>query len=62
MEQEAKAIVYETDGWFMALCNDFPGITGEGKTRDSCIADLTQKIEASSAYSARPEHRAAASG
>ncbi|MEM7011666.1 MAG: hypothetical protein AAF585_09300 [Verrucomicrobiota bacterium] len=47
MSQEAKAIVYETDGWFMALCNDFPGVTGEGKSREECIADLTRKIEAS---------------
>ena len=46
MSQEAKATVYETDGWFMALCNEFPGVTGEGRTRDECIADLTRNIEA----------------
>ncbi len=45
MSTETKAIVYETDGWFMALCNDYPGITGEGTSRDECIADLTTKIE-----------------
>ncbi len=45
MSQETKAIVYETDGWFMALCNDFPGITGEGRSRDECVANLTEKIE-----------------
>ena len=45
MPQEAKAIVYQTDGWFMALCNDYPGITGQGKSREECIEDLTRQIE-----------------
>lgn len=45
MPEEIKAIVYETDGWFMALCTHFPGVTGEGRSRDECISDLTAKIE-----------------
>lgn len=46
-EETARVIVYETDGWFMALCPDYPGITGDGPTRDACVADLTAKIEQS---------------
>ncbi|MFT5466503.1 MAG: putative RNase H-like HicB family nuclease [Verrucomicrobiales bacterium] len=59
MAQEIKAIVYETDGWFMALCNDFPGVTGEGRTREVCIADLTEKIQAIVDQSTEPMQRAA---
>ena len=62
MAHEAKAIVYETDGWFMALCNDFPGVTGEGKTREDCIADLTSKIQAIVDRSTEPQPQAAAGG
>jgi predicted RNase H-like HicB family nuclease len=43
-EDEARAIVYETDGVYMGLCPDFPGITSSGSTKEECIADLTQKI------------------
>ena len=62
MDQEAKAIVYETDGWFMALCNDFPGVTGEGRTREDCIADLTSKIQAVIDRPPEPLPQAAAGG
>lgn len=56
MAEEFNVTVYQTtDGWFMALCNDFPGITGEGRTRDECVADLTRNIEGAAASAAEPQ-------
>lgn len=43
-EDEVEAILYETDGDYMALCPQYPGVTGAGHSRDECLNDLTQKI------------------
>ena len=43
--EELRVIVYQGDGGFVALCPVFPGVTGEGPTREACVEDLQCKIE-----------------
>ena len=37
--------MYQGDGGFVALCAVYPGITGEGPTREACVEDLQRNIE-----------------
>ncbi len=47
MSQEIKATVIQADeSSYLAVANEFPGLTGEGASKEACVADLTRKIEA----------------
>lgn len=43
--EELRVIVYEGDGGFVAICPSYPGITGEGPTREACVENLQRNIE-----------------
>jgi len=43
--EELRVIVYQGDGGYVALCPSYPGMTGEGPTREDCVADLQRNIE-----------------
>ena len=43
--EELRVIVYQGDSGFIALCPVYPGVTGEGPTREACVEDLQRKIE-----------------
>jgi len=44
---EIRVIVYEGDGGFVALSPSYPGVTGEGPTREASIEALQRNIRAS---------------
>lgn len=47
MTIEIEAIVIQAaENSYMAICNQYPGLTGEGPTKDDAIANLSQNIEA----------------
>ena len=44
MDPEYRAIIYQTEGWFMSLCPELPGVTGQGRSRDECLESLEKAI------------------
>lgn len=53
--EELRVIVYQGDGGYVALCAVYPGVTGEGPTREACVEDLQRNIELLRSASAEAE-------
>jgi len=45
MHNEFTAIVEQDGEWYIAYCPEIPGANGQGKTRQECLASLTEAIE-----------------
>ncbi len=45
MHNEFTTIVERDGDWFIAYCPEIPGANGQGRTREECIADLSEAIE-----------------
>jgi len=45
MSKEVEVTVYEFDGAFIAVCPDFPGVTGHGASQEAALEDLQSEIE-----------------
>jgi predicted RNase H-like HicB family nuclease len=44
MRNEFTAIVERDGPWYVAYCAEVPGANGQGKTREECLANLSQAI------------------
>ena len=44
MHNEFTAIVEKDGDWFIAYCAEVPGANGQGKTREECLANLSEAI------------------
>ncbi|MGD1073415.1 MAG: type II toxin-antitoxin system HicB family antitoxin [Bryobacteraceae bacterium] len=44
MHNEFTAIVEKDGPWHIAYCAEVPGATGEGKSREECLANLREAI------------------
>ena len=44
MRNEFTAIVEQDGPWYIAYCAEVPGANGQGKTRDECLANLSDAI------------------
>jgi len=44
MRNEFTAIVERDGPWFVAYCAEVPGANGQGKTREECLANLSEAI------------------
>ena len=44
MRNEFTAIVEQDGPWHVAYCAELPGANGQGKTRDECLANLSEAI------------------
>ena len=44
MRKEFTAIVEQDGPWYVAYCAELPGANGQGKTRDECLANLSDAI------------------
>jgi predicted RNase H-like HicB family nuclease len=44
MRNEFTAIVEQDGPWFIAYCAEVPGATGQGRTREECLANLKEAI------------------
>ena len=44
MRNEFTAIVERDGAWFVAYCAEVPGVNGQGKTREECLANLREAI------------------
>jgi predicted RNase H-like HicB family nuclease len=44
MRNEFTAIVERDGPWHVAYCAEVPGANGQGKTREECLANLSQAI------------------
>ncbi len=44
MHNEFTAIVERDGDWFIAYCAEVPGANGQGKTKEECLANLSEAI------------------
>jgi predicted RNase H-like HicB family nuclease len=44
MRNEFTAIVERDGPWYVSYCAEVPGASGQGKTREECLANLRQAI------------------
>jgi len=44
MHNEFTAIVEKDGDWFIAYCAEVPGANGQGKTKEECLANLSEAI------------------
>jgi predicted RNase H-like HicB family nuclease len=44
MRNEFTAIVEQDGPWFIAYCAEVPGANGQGKSREECLANLSETI------------------
>ena len=44
MHNEFTAIVEKDGDWFIAYCAEVPGANGQGKTKEKCLANLSEAI------------------
>jgi predicted RNase H-like HicB family nuclease len=44
MRNEFTAIVEQDGPWFIAYCAEVPGVNGQGRTREECLANLKEAI------------------
>ena len=44
MHNEFTAIVERDGEWYSSYCPEVPGANGQGRTREECIANLTEAI------------------
>ncbi len=45
MHNEFTAIIERDGDWFIAYCLEIPGTSGQGKTKDECLSNLSQAID-----------------
>ncbi len=44
MHNEFTAIVEKDGDWVIAYCAEVPGANGQGKTKEKCLANLSEAI------------------
>lgn len=44
MHNEFTAIEEKDGDWFIAYCAEVPGANGQGKTKEECLANLSEAI------------------
>jgi len=44
MRNEFTAVVEQDGPWFIACCAEVPGASGQGATREECLANLREAI------------------
>ncbi len=45
MHNELTAIIERDGKWFIAYCPEIPGANGQGRTKEECLANLSDAIE-----------------